>query len=79
MQSHSFHIDPRLLSKYEDLAQSMGRDRDSLIREALENYIDAQAWQVEEILRAIQEADRGDYASNEAVRRTVRKWTSRMK
>lgn len=33
-------------------------------------------WQVEEIRRAIEEADRGEFASEQEAQRVLQKWTS---
>jgi hypothetical protein len=34
-------------------------------------------WQIEETAKAIVEADRGDFASDKDVQRTLKKWTRR--
>jgi predicted transcriptional regulator len=33
-------------------------------------------WQIEEIIKAVAEADRGDFATSQDVKRTLKKWTA---
>ena len=49
--------------KLEKLAQATHRSKSFLAEEAIARYIDLEAWQVGEIEQAIQEADRGDFAT----------------
>jgi predicted transcriptional regulator len=47
------------------LAKSTGRNRNALVEEAIRRFIDVQRWQIADIEQAIQEADAGDFASDE--------------
>lgn len=49
------------------LAGTLDRDRSYLIKTAVADYIALHRWQIEEIERAIQEADAGDFATDEEV------------
>lgn len=49
------------------LGAQVDRDRSYLINEAVSQYIDVRRWQIEEIHKAVGEADVGDFASGEAV------------
>jgi predicted transcriptional regulator len=57
------------------LGKSQDRDRSYLIKEAVEHYIAQRRWQVEEIKKAIAEADAGEFASDKDVKRLFSKWT----
>ena len=59
----------------DSLGKSQDRDRSYLIKEAVRRYIAHHRWQVEEIEKAIAEADAGKFASDEEVRRLFSKWT----
>ena len=50
-------------AKLDKLAQATHRSKSYLAEEAIARYLDLEAWQVGEIEQAIQEADRGDFAS----------------
>ncbi|HWB12700.1 MAG TPA: ribbon-helix-helix protein, CopG family [Pirellulales bacterium] len=49
------------------LALSSDRDRSYLIRQAVGEFIALHKWQLEDIDRAIGEADRGEFASDDDV------------
>jgi predicted transcriptional regulator len=49
------------------LGKSLDRDRSYLIKEAVDSYISLHRWQIEEIKKALAEADAGDFASHEEV------------
>ena len=56
------------------LGKSMDRDRSYLIKEAVKSYISLHKWQVEEIKKAIIEANAGDFATDEEVEAMFKKW-----
>ncbi|MGA2937087.1 MAG: ribbon-helix-helix domain-containing protein [Syntrophobacteraceae bacterium] len=60
--------------RLEALAQATGRKKGFLIAQALEEYLETQAWQIEETLKAIQEADAGNFAADEELRAFRAKW-----
>lgn len=60
--------------RLEALAQATGRKRSFLIAQAVEAYLETQAWQVEETLRAIKEAKAEDFATDEEMRSFRAKW-----
>ncbi len=71
----SFRIAPEERAGLDALASSMNRKRSDLIGEALRAYLDVQRWQIEEIGRAIKEADAGDFADEDEVKKTFAKLT----
>jgi predicted transcriptional regulator len=66
-KSVTFRIDDDKLQFLDHLAESQDRDRSYLINQAVENYLDVKRWQIEEIKKAVAEADAGDFASPEEV------------
>ncbi len=55
------------------LAESMNRSRNWVIETALTNYLETQAWQVEGIRKALEQADAGELVSHEDVFSELRK------
>jgi RHH-type transcriptional regulator, rel operon repressor / antitoxin RelB len=45
--------------------------------QATQEHVTQDDWQIEEINKAVAEADRGDFATNQDVKRTLKKWTRR--
>lgn len=60
--------------RLEKLAQATGRKRGFLIAQAVEAYLETQVWQVEETLRAIEEAKAQDFATDAEMRSFRAKW-----
>ena len=61
--------------KLDKLARSTRRNRSFLAAEAIEDYVNLNAWQVAEIETAIEEADAGDFADESEVAATFSKWS----
>ena len=53
----------------DQFAKSDDRDRSYLIKQAIDGYLHMRQWQLDEIKKAIAEADAGDFASEEEVDR----------
>jgi len=58
------------------LAKATGRSKSFLAVDALREYLAREAWQIEEIQKALHEADAGDFASSDDVKRITEKWTN---
>ena len=56
------------------LATATGRKKSFLVAEAIDAYLEREAWQVQEIQAAVQEADAGDFAEDAAVADCFHKW-----
>ena len=52
-------LSAELKSKLERLAQSTRRSKSYLAAEAIAEYVDLNAWQIEETRKAVEKADRG--------------------
>jgi len=57
------------------LAKATGRSKSFLAVDALREYLAREAWQIEEIQQALNEADAGDFASAEEVAAVAGQWT----
>jgi len=75
--SLSFRLSSEMREQLERLAQSTGRTKSFLAAAALRGYLAREAWQIEEIEKGIQEADAGDFASDDEVRAVAEKWGGR--
>ncbi|MDP2815830.1 MAG: ribbon-helix-helix protein, CopG family [Rectinemataceae bacterium] len=59
----------------DELATLSDRDRSYLIREAVNEYIELRQWQIEEIRKAIAEANAGDFVPEDEMKQFFDKWT----
>lgn len=73
----TLRLQPKLRKKLDKLAQATRRSRSFLAGEAIREYVDLNEWQIAEIEKGLKEADRGDFASDKEVQRTLKKWTRR--
>jgi predicted transcriptional regulator len=58
-------VDPEKVAFLDALADAQDRDRSYLVNEALDQYIAHRRWMVEEIRKAVAEADAGEFLSDE--------------
>jgi RHH-type transcriptional regulator, rel operon repressor / antitoxin RelB len=71
----SARVDERINEDLEKLSSSFNRSKAYLITEALEDYIDRQAWIIKKAERAFAEADQsGEWISHEAMEKWLMSW-----
>ena len=63
----SVRLDGEIKQRLERLAQATQRSKSFLAAEAIRGYVELNEWQIAEIESAIQEAERGDFASDSEV------------
>lgn len=63
----TIRTNPDLAGKVSALASAMDRSRNWVIEEALRQYVETQAWQIEGIKAAINSLDRGEGIPHEQV------------
>ncbi len=74
MSVMSLRLPDEMADTLASLAKATGRSKSFLAIDALRDYLAREAWQIAEIQRAIEEADAGDFATDEEVEVTFRKW-----
>jgi predicted transcriptional regulator len=60
-------LEANKIAMLDELAKAEDRDRSYLIKVAIDRYLAYQKWRIEEIKKAVAEADAGDFASDEEV------------
>lgn len=73
----TLRLDPKLKRQLDRLSRATNRSRSFVAAEAIREYVELNNWQIEETKKALAEAERGDFASDADVQRTMRKWTRR--
>lgn len=76
MSVMSLRLPDEIADTLASLAKATGRSKSFLAVDALREYLAREAWQIEEIQRALNEADAGDFASDEEVTALARKWAN---
>lgn len=59
----TIRLDDEMLAKLDALAVDTDRSRNWLAAKAIENYVELNAWQIEQIKAGLAEADRGEFVS----------------
>ena len=65
-----------LASQLEKLIQATGRNKSTITVAALREYVEAEAWQIQDIEEGITEANRGEFASASEVNSFFKKYGS---
>ncbi|QXI13361.1 CopG family ribbon-helix-helix protein [Pseudomonas zeae] len=76
MSVMSLRIPDEIADTLANLAKATGRTKSYLAVDALREYLAREAWQIEEIQKALKEADAGDFATDEEVRAIAEKWNA---
>ena len=71
----TLRLDDSVKNRLDKLAEATHRTKSFLAAEAIENYIKLNEWQISETIKAIEEADKGDFASDEKVNAFFEKWS----
>jgi predicted transcriptional regulator len=68
-------LNEQLKRRLEALAQGTKRTKSFLAAEAIAQYLEREAWQIEETQKALQEAEAGDFATDAEVEAVFAKWS----
>jgi len=63
----TIRIPPEKQRQLDALAQVLDRSRNWVVCDAIDQYLDVQAWQIAQIRHGVEEADRGELVSHEEV------------
>jgi predicted transcriptional regulator len=58
-QNITVRLDPETVKRLDQMAQAMERDRSWLMSHAIERYVEDEAWQVEQIRKAVEKVKSG--------------------
>ena len=59
-QNVTVRLDPETVERLDQMAKAMDRDRSWLMSHAIERYVEDEAWQVEEIRKAVEKVKSGN-------------------
>lgn len=78
MSTEAFTIrsDSTKVKKLDQLANKLDRSRNYLVNQAIEQYLDINAWQILQIKQGIKAADEGRFVSDAEMQRIYNKYKS---
>jgi len=68
------HLPEDVAGLLDQLSQATGSDKSSITVAALRDYLEAQAWQIQDIEQGVAEADRGEFAPDSEVNSVLAKY-----
>ncbi len=75
-QAISFRIETEKINRLERLAQAPDRPRSWHLEQALDAYLESQAWQIAHIEEGVADADAGRTLPHERIREWLQTWGS---
>lgn len=72
----TLRVSAKTKSQLEKLAAATNRSKSFLASEALERYLELEAWLIKEIKQALKEADSGEFASDKDLAKAIKKYVS---
>lgn len=70
----TIRLESELKHRLDQLAKITDRSKSYLAAEAIREFIELNEWQLREIEQAIKEADHEEFASEQALKKVLRKW-----
>jgi len=70
-EAFTIRAETDIVHKLDDLAGSLDRSRNYLVNQAIKEYLETHAWQVEKISQGIAAADRGELIAHDDVMREM--------
>ncbi|MCK5668167.1 MAG: CopG family ribbon-helix-helix protein [Gammaproteobacteria bacterium] len=76
MSTEAFTIrsDSNKVKKLDQLANKLDRSRNYLVNQAIEQYLDINAWQIQQIKQGIKAADEGRFVDDAEMERVFNKY-----
>jgi predicted transcriptional regulator len=72
----SVRIPKELQVRLDELARATGRSRNFLVTEALQRYVEQEAWQVGQITEGLRALEHGDIATEAEMQEVWDRWTT---
>jgi predicted transcriptional regulator len=66
-EAFTVRTEPDIVHQLDSMAESLDRSRNYLVNQAIKEYLEAHAWQIEKITQGIAAADRGELADHDQV------------
>jgi RHH-type rel operon transcriptional repressor/antitoxin RelB len=73
----TLRLDTKLKKQLDRLSKTTSRTRSFLAAEAIREYVSVNEWQIAQIKKGIEQADRGEFATEAEVKRVRNKWARR--
>ena len=70
-EAFTVRTEPEIIHQLDHMADSLDRSRNYIVNQALKEYLQHHAWQIEKITRGIAAADRGELVDHDDMMREL--------
>jgi len=70
----TIRLQPEIKSRLDKLSVTTHRSKSFLAAEAVREFIEVNEWQIEEVQKAVNEAEAGDFACDQEISAVFNKW-----
>ena len=70
-EAFTVRTEPEIIHQLDHMADSLDRSRNYIVNQALKEYLQHHAWQIEKITQGIAAADRGELVAHDDVMREM--------
>ena len=70
----TFRLDTEKKQLVDAIAELTDRDRSYVLKEAIDAYLDAHAWQIQHIRKGLKQAQAGQFTSAKEVAKALARW-----
>ncbi|MGJ4948100.1 CopG family ribbon-helix-helix protein [Bradyrhizobium sp. HKCCYLS20291] len=74
MAAFTVRVSDATSAKLDELAERLGRPRSEVAADAIQEFVDREAWQHAEIEAGLAEAERGDFASDAELAQVIARY-----
>jgi predicted transcriptional regulator len=70
----SIRMDAEKLARVDSIAKAVNRSRAWVINQAVDRYLEYEEWFVQQVQQGLDEADQGQFATDQEVKKRFAKW-----
>jgi predicted transcriptional regulator len=70
----SIRMDTEKLARVDSIAKAVNRSRAWVINQAVDRYLEYEEWFVQQVQQGLDEADQGQFATDQEVKKRFAKW-----
>ena len=70
----SIRMDAEKLARVDSIAKAVNRSRAWVINQAVDRYLEYEEWFVQQVLQGLDEANQGQFATDQQVKKRFAKW-----
>jgi predicted transcriptional regulator len=70
----TIRVGTKTMKRLDQLSAQLERSRNYLVKQAIHDFLELQAWQVQKIHKGLTAANQGDFASDQELKKVLKKY-----